>query len=330
MEYLITEEDDYCWTAPKWAKPGDIVFFMHSKSSLQTIRRLKKELKCNKDILSKSDYVLLSDTLERGEELYNRYGGKIFLIAQIDGKTFEEEPLEYDDNPQWKSRIYTYLTGYKLLEDPVGLDEFNNFIKLSCGGTITPVFGKEFERLKEIVQSKNEVPDYLIKSRSMPIPLSRIDNNNWFEVASKYRFSFLYESQFRTYYVDYFLKLLGDRKTFYRECDCIKYGQHKSWVDNVILLKGKYLPVEVKLSVKAEDDIKKQVRKYCRLDELILNRKNDLSAPIEKVYRDNVLIIDTFGLYVFDYDADSIIEICLLEEIKGINDIRELRNKVIV
>ena len=44
IDSLLNCPDQYSWTAPKWMKADDIVFFMYSKSSFQTIRRLKKEL----------------------------------------------------------------------------------------------------------------------------------------------------------------------------------------------------------------------------------------------------------------------------------------------
>ncbi len=329
IEYLITEKDDYCWTAPKWAKAGDVVFFMHSKSSLQTIRRLKKELNDCRDVYSPGDYLIISEALERGERWYNRFGGKIFLVAQVAGKPFKEKPLDYDDNPQWKIRTYAYLTGEKLLENPIELEEFNDFIKLSCGGTITPVYCKEFEKLKNLIKSKNHIPDYLENSKSMAIPLAQIDKTNWIQIASKFRMSFIYESQFRAYYVDYFLRELGDKKTFYRECRCEKKGNYKSWVDNVIIFEKKYLPVEVKLSIKAEDDIKTQVRKYCKLDGLILNAKEKKTAIISRVIDNYVLIIDTFGIYLYDFDKNNIVDICNLDDISKVEDIHALRKDII-
>lgn len=328
IEHLVDINDDYCWTAPKWAKAGDIVFFMHSKSSIQTIRRLKNELNSNKDAFSLTEYSQLSETLGKGESWYEKYGGKIFLIAQVDGKTFKEEPLRYDVKPQWEMRTYAFLSGKTLLDNPIGLDEFNDFIKLSCGGTITPVYGKEFEKLKKVIKSKNKTPFYLDNSKSMPIPLAKIDKSNWIEVASKYRMSFIYESQFRTYYVDYFLRELGDKKNFFRECGCVKQENYKSWVDNVIIFDNKYLPVEVKLSIKAEDDIKKQVKKYCKLEKLILDEKIDCEAPLEKVYDNNVLIIDTFAIYLFDYMKDDIVEICNLNSILKVEDIVSVRKVI--
>ena len=56
MEVLLYTDEVYNWTAPKWVKPGDIVFFMHSKTSILTIRRLKRELKQKMELYNQEDY----------------------------------------------------------------------------------------------------------------------------------------------------------------------------------------------------------------------------------------------------------------------------------
>ena len=38
------------WTVPKWALVGDIVFFFHAKTAIQTICKLEGELKKNKNL----------------------------------------------------------------------------------------------------------------------------------------------------------------------------------------------------------------------------------------------------------------------------------------
>lgn len=73
--------------------------------------------------------------------------------------------------------------------------------------------------------------------------------------------------------MNYLLRELSDIKTIYRECACYKDKGPASYVDNVILFNGKYLPVEIKLNIKAEKNIIGQVTKYCHLRKLILVNK---------------------------------------------------------
>ena len=329
IEVIARDAAEYEWTIAKWAKPGDIVFFMHSRTSIQRIRRLKKELRDNTDCWKREGkYEVLRTALNRAEELYDCYGGKIFALAKIDS-----QPTNYgeEDNgftPHWKSRIYASVCDAYLLSNPIDLAEFKSFVILSTGGTITPVYGAEFEKLRDLVLSKNDGPLYLKQCISMPIPFMKMNENNWLDVASKYRMSFIYEKQFRAFYVDYFLRIFSDRKRFYEECACEKSGQPTSFVDNVIVFSKQYLPVEVKLSVKAERDLERQVRKYCYLDKLYLDKKKGKLAVDYPIVNNKVFVIDTFSTYLYHYDEDYLEEITNLNQIKDNKDIIAVRELV--
>ena len=230
----MSNDEIISWSVSKWIKPGDIVFFMHSKSSIHTIIRLKNQLKKNAEQFDKKESIIRA-LLSRGENIYNKYGGKIFAIGRVADNPVYIEPYELDYNPHWKSRIYADVEDCVLLDHPIELSEFNSFIKLSCGGSITPVYGKEYEKLKATVAAKNHIPRYLVESIATPMPLSGINSENWIQITQKYRRQFIYESQFRSYYVDYLLKDLGDRRSFYSECACKKASYRTSFIDNVIL-----------------------------------------------------------------------------------------------
>lgn len=315
------------WTVPKWCRTGDIVFFMHSKSSRISISALKSALKRQSDDYTADDLNVLISALERGSDLYKKYGGKIFAIGRVSGKPY------YDDIPEnmnhWKSKIYADVSDYYCLESPVDISEFNAFIQISSRSAITPVFGKEFNALKSLISSKNIVPCYFEESVSMPLPLLKVNRDNWIQITSQYRHSFFLEIQFRSYYVDYLLECIGDRKGFFRECACIKQGQNTSFVDNVIIIDGCYLPVEVKLHIDAEQDLIGQLRKYCDLDALKLDAKKERFVMPEKVFRHGVLVIDTEGVYWYNNSDQSIHQVCALDDISIQRDILDLRKKII-
>ena len=331
IEALLMDSEEKrmeAWTAPKWSKIGDIVFFMHSKSSGATIARLKNSLKHQSRDYTTDDFNTLTSALERASDLYGKYGGKIFALGQVSGNPYQQRQ-EHDYMIHWKSRIYANVNDFYCLEFPVDRSDFNDFIQISSRSAITPVFGKEFEALKSLIMSKNAVPRYLEESVSMPIPLSKITGDNWIQVASQYRRSFFLEIQFRTYYVDYLLESLGDRKGFFKECACIKGGQKASFVDNVMVIGGKYLPVEVKLNIDTEKDLTGQLRKYCALDALVLDAKKQRFAALEKVYGDGMLVIDTNGAYWYDHAEQSVNPICSLDDISTQQDISNLREAIL-
>ena len=331
IEYLldaVQEKELSSWTAPKWCKSDDIVFFMHAKTSRATIVRLKNQLE-RESGYQEEERVILSSALERGSELYERFGGKIFAIGRVIGRPRPEDPSDLGYEPHWRSQIYVDVGDCCLLGCPADLSEFRSFIQLSRGGSITPVFGKEFDMLKDLIMKKNAVPPYLEESVSMLVPLAKVDEEDWIQVSSKYRRNFLYESQFRTFYVDHLLSAMGDMKKIFIECPCDKPGHHISYVDNVILIGGRYLPVEVKLAVSAERDLPGQVRKYCRLHRLTLDQRSDRIAPPDKVYSDGVLVIDTDSIYWYSALEEDIRPIWSLDDISGLDDILDLRHQII-
>ncbi len=59
-------------------------------------------------------------------------------------------------------------------------------------------------------------------------------------------------------YVDYYLR------------DC--HNQYNE--DNLIKFQGKYLPVEVKLSIHNEADLPGQLSQYCHTDQIVLNDRS--------------------------------------------------------
>ncbi len=318
----------YEWTVAKWIKPDDIIFFMHSKSSNHTIVRLRNELKTMSWAYKPEDVAIIERALERGLKVYEKYGGKIFAAGRVLEMPTVTNYAEMGISPHWKSRISAYVDDCFLLEKPLDLEVFGKFIKLSCGGSITPVYGEYFERLKNMIKADNAIPAYLEESIAMPIPLMKINAENWIEVASRHRQRFLYESQFRAFYVDFFLKSLGDRKKIFSECACKKPTIRTSFIDNVILFNGYYLPVEVKLAVSAEHDICGQVDKYCNLDDLYLDKKENEKAPIDRVYPANVLVIDTMDIYLYSSKERDIQKIFSLDQIRDRSDILLFREKL--
>ena len=251
------------------------------------------------------------------------------MIGCVCEPPYYDNPSELDHTAFWASRRYAYVDSYHLLDNPVHLSEFDSFIKLSCGGTITPIYGEKFDRLKSLICQCNKMPKYFMNSVAMPIPLKGINKDNWLELASKHRRRFIYEDQFRCFYVDYFLKALGDQRTIYRECACRHNKHYPSAVDNVIKFNDHYLPVEVKLSVASEKNIKQQLRKYCHLDSLCLDKASNRMAPLERIYDDSVLVIDTFAIYLFSFTNDIVSKILELDDVNTLSDVDKVRELLI-
>ena len=312
------------WTVPRWAKRGDIVLFMHSKTANSTLTKLRTTLR--------SSYPPNSNKAKQLEQLITNqlafhkiYGGKIFALGRINGKPKKEDIAS---TLHFKSRYFCDIDDLFLLTDPVDISEFNSFIKISQQSAVTAVFGSAYEELKHIISMKNAVPEYFEYSYSTPFPHSLVNRENWMKLGLEYRNSFTLEIQFRQCYVDYLLQAVGDQRTIYMECGCYKGTNSVTFVDNVFRIGGRLLPVEVKLNVELESNLEGQCEQYCKLDKLILDKKGRL-ARMQELIDDKILVIDTYAVYMYYHTNNKICLLYDLSDVKNEDNIKELRNIII-
>jgi hypothetical protein len=310
------------WTMPKWAIKNDIVFFFHAKTAIQTIRRLESELKKNKE---QYDYETLLEGLKHARDLYDLYGGKIFAIGRVLDSPFYDDG-EWQDVLHWRGKIYAEIGDIHILQNPVDIAEFSNFIMVSRQSAITSVVGEDFERLKNVISAKNELPTYVVESKATPLPLNKINGDNWMELTQEYRRMFFLEIQFRKFYVDYLLKEIADKKKIFSECECYKDNRAVGRVDNCIWLNGKLCFVEVKLNFDAERDFVGQLMKYSYVEMALMDKEKRYADCIEQ---EHIIVIDTREIGVFDARSKQVSIITALDRLKSRANLTTLRNKII-
>lgn len=309
------------WTMPKWAMPNDIVFFFHAKTAIDIIRRL--EIQVERE--NPKDRSSLLYHLQRARALYNKCGGKIFAVGRVLHRPFYDDFAD-NEGLHWKGKIYAAIGNVYVLENPVDISEFSDFIFVSRQSAITAVLGEDFEKLKKLILRKNALPTYVIESRATPMPLKDIDPRNWLQVTRAYRRSFFLEVQFRRYYVDYFLKSIGDTKRIFSECACYRGGSLTGYADNCIRIDGKLCVVEVKLNISTESKLEEQLKQYCYLDEISLEKER---RSADRLIRDRVLVIDTEKLYIYKAENKTFTEIMDLDLLEKNEDLPMARKCVI-
>ena len=93
----------------------------------------------------------------------------------------------------------------------------------------------------------------------------------------------------------------------------------------MISFDGKYLMVEDKLDIHAEQNLEVQVARYCRVDSCILDAKSGKIIEGDKFYTDNVLIIDTEKIYMYYVNSNIVDEIFELDDLKQIHDVNHIK-----
>lgn len=302
------------WTVPKWAKPGDVCMFYFAKTANSKLRKVQKEFEKQRIALDWATERSLEVLLMRGWHYFDNFAGTILAIGKVAGKPYRfPEP---DELNHWKSPIYAVIDEITALENPLHISDFRDVVFITRGGTITPVFGREFDTVRERIVAKNTVPKFFTECSTKPLPLRDINSENWMQVAAEHRRGFILEQEFRACYADYLLRGISDDGILYRECrtkKTIKRKAKKGFVDNAILFNGRYLPVEVKLNIETEKDLPAQCERYCHLGSLFLTESNPVSR--KKVYDGNVLVVDTDGLYIFSSKTKSIERILKFDDL---------------
>lgn len=211
------------------------------------------------------------------------------------------------------------------LDFPLSANEFKDFLPIAKQRGITPVFGNDFMKLKSLISQYNDIP-YLEKCKSLSVPLKDVKKGNWLMVANECGRKYLTEAQFRKYYVDYFLMSLSDDNKIYSEVDCIRNGKRTGIVDNVILFGGRYLSVEIKLSIRFDIiGLMDQLQKYVDVEKF-----KGVCEDKEEIWDDLVMVIDIFGIYIYEKDKkDTLNNIKLLGEIRCMADIRKFSNEIL-
>lgn len=323
-EILTVSETE--WTVPRWAVKGDIVFFFHAKTAIQWIRKLETQLKKDQAFLPAEKERSLENALKRARRLYDDYGGKIFAIGQVSDRPF----YDYQDGDEvyhWNSRFYAEINQIRVLQRPIDMAEFSDFLRVSPHSAITPVVGDDFERIKALIAGRNRIPSYLQNSKAIPLPLAKINAENWLEVTKTYRRIFTLEVQFRRFYVDHFLRIFGEQKKFLSECECYKTGRRTGFADNAVKLQGKWCFVEVKLNIKTESHLYDQLKKYCQVESVPL--KDERTLIQKNIWQNNVIVIDTENVYLYNFSLNQLQFVKSLDEIRVAEDIRKTRDSII-
>lgn len=320
MPLMLEKQEIQEFTAPKWIMRGDVVFFYHASTASTHNKRLRKEVRNG----NFEDSDKLNEYLDYCDKLYDKYGGRIYAVGVI-----ADNPSYYPDSgwehPHFKTRIFAPITNVIELDYPVSSKQFKEFLPIARQQGVTPAFGNAFMKLKSLICRYNSVP-YLEKCTTVSFPLKDVQKGTWIRFANENGRRYLNEAQFRKYYVDFLLMSISDDGKIYSEVECIKDGKSVGRVDNVILIDGAYMPVEVKLSTYFnESALIEQLERYVDSDNF-----SDIGNDSEYTWENLVMVIDILNIYMYDSDTKNTLAVVMpLDDIKSMADVRILRNMIV-
>ena len=328
-------EPEVEWTTGKDGQPGDIVFFLHTRAAKTNITRLQTELKKQQSILSKKDYDLLDQALKKASDNFDRIGGKIYAVGQVLAPAYEDDDPDdpfYIDPKDWgyRSRDLTTVGNIFILDNPVSMDDFTDFIFLSRGGDHTTVVGENFSKLKKLIlnhnKDQNNIPMYFLKSTALPPEFSEINDDNWMSVTEEYRQKASSKTEFSSFYADYLLKELSESGEFWSGCRFKKTGETDAYMENVILFGGYYLPVKILFYPDDMKNAPKILQKACHASQIMLTKEKIIDPS--QFYPDHVLILDRESVLLYDANIGEICPLSRQDGLRTAEDVKALKDRL--
>lgn len=133
------------WTVDKDAAIGDTVYFMCAKASVDHIGHLCAVLRR----MDETDENLL-DFAETLRKRYKSAAGHIIAVGRMAEQPFQTMDAGWEA-PYWRSPWYARIDNIHVLDAPVSIDQFRDFIKVSRTGAITKLTPKQEALLQNLV-----------------------------------------------------------------------------------------------------------------------------------------------------------------------------------
>jgi len=144
------EYQPFEWTVDKDAKVHDIAVFMCAKTSKDHMGHVCAQAR------EEGDVGLLAFA-ENERELYKKYAGQIVAIGRVIDEPFQTQESGWE-KPYWRSPWYAKIGDYILLDNPVSIDLFRDYITVSRTGAITKLSDSQWRMLfADILKQNSEM-----------------------------------------------------------------------------------------------------------------------------------------------------------------------------
>ena len=133
------------WTVDKNAVVGDTVFFLCARTSIDHIRHLCVQLR-----KAGQESSALGLFAAQQRDLYQKYAGFLVAIGRVAQEPFQTEVSGWED-PHWRSPWYAKIDHIRLLNTPIHISQFRDFITVSRTGAITKLTDAQLQALSRMI-----------------------------------------------------------------------------------------------------------------------------------------------------------------------------------
>lgn len=139
------------WTVDKDASVGDTVFFMCAKTSVNHMGHLCAVLR-SMNLMGTDLYEFALNQ----KSAYGKYAGSIVAVGRVADKPFQTDVSGWEA-PNWRSPWYAKIDEIELLDKPINISVFRDFIKVSRTGAITKLNEEQQHSLKVLIDTNNQI-----------------------------------------------------------------------------------------------------------------------------------------------------------------------------
>lgn len=278
------------WSAPRWMTEGDILFFYHTKTARVRATGLHRSAE-----QSYGSQNRITRVLAHAVQLADLYGGSLFACAGVAGAAEYQagQPSHFD------GRFFAPLADVYIFPSPLPAERLAEYVKIGQG-TITPLYGPQFDGVRRLLAEHNNLPGFLHQTRLNLQSFRSVGVTNWRQVACAPEARFIHEVQLRAYLLDYMLDEIKDPGTpLLAECHCLRNAVKTGGIsDYFVRVGGRWIPVEAKLNLLAEPNLLAQVARYVNVDEIVptLGAGRDTRRSVKP--SGACLVVDQSGIYL--------------------------------
>lgn len=296
VDEILAPDEDLYFTTPRWAERGDVCFFYYAKSAVPNIRSVQRREEREGGMGS-----LREEYFDRALEQARRYGGRIFASGVIARRA---EPEPHSPGAHWRTRSYCWIDERAALP-LVDLLAHADRLPVSHGQSTLPLSAAQFRALLSILeQSGRPLPASLLNVIPLTETLLNVTPENWRELACSPAQRFKSEAEIRAALIDHLLDEIKDPETkIYREVWCSSPSTTRSRVDYLVSLGGVWVPVEAKLNILTESDLRRQVDRYLSATLMSVGPRRGETVNIGGVYGNVCLVVDQTGIFMLNREG---------------------------
>lgn len=285
------------WSVPPWAQPGDIVIFYSTARSLASATKLRREIEVAEIDVDDGD----ASEVERIRQAYREildhavdrsqdFAGRFVAIGRVASWPYDGAGAHFRD------RMFADIDDVFVLSEPPLASEIRDMFQVRRAATISRVNAEAYRAFKRLVG--RQLPAW---ARTAKIGLDAVPGMDWRTLISCGQYRPRTEDELREFVVTpLLLELSGSSQGVMAECRTMRRGKWTGYVDNLVLIGERWIPIECKLRIPSEKAMLRQIKRYIGCSKAMGTLGLARGLEVRLSSPPTCWVLDSSGLYQMD------------------------------